>query len=92
MVVARMKRNRQPTPEIRLRLAGNLRRIRKQRGYTQERLGKLCGLSKNYISNIEQKTVNVSLANLEALAIGLNCLEADLVMPIRTGSPMNRGE
>ena len=50
-----MKRNRQPTPEIRLRLAVNLRRLRKERGHTQERLGKLCGLSKNYISNILSK-------------------------------------
>jgi len=37
-------------------------------------------LRRNYISNIEQSTVNVSLANLEALAKGLNCREADLLM------------
>ena len=61
------------------RLAVNLRRLRKARGYTQERLGKLCGLTKNYISNIEQATVNVTLANLEALAKGLNCQAADLL-------------
>jgi len=47
---------------------------------------------KLYFQHLEQKTVNVSLANLEAIAIGLNCLEADLVMPIRTGSLTNRGE
>jgi len=61
------------------RLAVNLRRLRKARGYTQERLGKLCGLTKNYISNIEQATVNVTLANLEALAKGLNCQASDLL-------------
>lgn len=74
-----MKRNRQPSPEMLGRLAVNLRRLRRERGYTQERLGKLSGLPKNYISNIEQSTVNVTLANLEALARGLNCGEADLL-------------
>ena len=75
-----MKRNRQPSPEMLGRLAVNLRRLRRERGYTQERLGKLSGLAKNYISNVEQSTVNVTLANLEALAKGLNCREADLFM------------
>jgi transcriptional regulator with XRE-family HTH domain len=70
---------RKPSSEIRWRLAANLRRLRKARGYTQERLGKLCGLTKNYISNVEQATVNVTLANLEALAKGLNCRESDLL-------------
>ena len=74
-----MKRNRQPSPEMLGRLAVNLRRLRRERGYTQERLGKLSGLAKNYISNVEQSTVNVTLANLEALAKGLNCREADLL-------------
>jgi len=74
-----VKRNRQPSPEMLGRLAVNLRRLRRERGHTQERLGKLCGLAKNYISNIEQSTVNVTLANLEALAKGLNCREADLL-------------
>jgi transcriptional regulator with XRE-family HTH domain len=74
-----MERNRQPSLEILGRLAGNLRRLRNARGYTQERLGKLCGLTKNYIGNVEQEPVNISLANLEALAKGLNCREADLL-------------
>jgi len=50
-----VKRNRQPSPEMLGRLAVNLRRLRRERGYTQERLGKLCGLAKNYISNILSK-------------------------------------
>jgi transcriptional regulator with XRE-family HTH domain len=71
--------NRKPSLEIRRRLAKNLRRYRHNRGYTQERLGKLCGLPKSYVSNVEQATVNISLANLEALAIGLNCGEDELL-------------
>jgi transcriptional regulator with XRE-family HTH domain len=71
-------------------LASNLKRLRKARGYTQERLGQRCGLTKSYISNVEQETVNISLANLEALALGLECWEADLLMPIHV--PMDRDE
>jgi transcriptional regulator with XRE-family HTH domain len=90
-----MKRNRQPSLEILGRLAGNLRRLRKARGYTRERLAKVCGLTKNYIGNIEQETVNISLGNLEALAKGLNCREADLLVegnePHGPRTPMGYG-
>jgi transcriptional regulator with XRE-family HTH domain len=71
--------NRKASPEIRWRLSTNVKRLRHARGYTQHRLGKLCGLSETYISDVEQGTVNISLANLEALAIGLRCSEADLL-------------
>ena len=63
------------------RLSINLKRLRRERGYTQERLAKLCGFTKNYISNVEQETVNISLANLEALTIGLNCGFDELLRP-----------
>jgi len=74
--------NRKASPEILWRLATNLRRLRKARGYTQERLGKLCGFSKTYISNVEHATVNISLSNLEALMKGLGCDVGDLLNPI----------
>jgi transcriptional regulator with XRE-family HTH domain len=71
--------NRKASPEIRWRLSTNLKRLREARGYTQSELANLCGLSKTYISNVEQGTVNISLANLEALANGLSCAEEDLL-------------
>jgi transcriptional regulator with XRE-family HTH domain len=70
---ARSTTNRKPSLEICCRLADNLRRFRHNRGYTQETLAKYCGLQKTYVSNVEQAIVNISLANLEALAIGLRC-------------------
>jgi transcriptional regulator with XRE-family HTH domain len=73
---------RKPSSEVLNRLAHNVRNLRKARGYTQERLGKLCRLEKNYISNVEQSTVNITLANLEAIARGLGCAEADLLRPM----------
>lgn len=71
--------NRKASREILWRLSSNVKRLRKSRGYTQQELANRCGLSKTYISNVEQGTVNISLASLEVLAIGLGCSEADLV-------------
>jgi DNA-binding XRE family transcriptional regulator len=71
--------NRKPSQGIRYRLADNLTRLRKARGYTQEELARVCGFQKSYIGNVEQGTVNISLANLEALAAGLGCFETDLL-------------
>jgi len=39
----------------------------------------MCGLTKSYVGNVEQATVNITLANLEALAIGLHCGEDELL-------------
>jgi transcriptional regulator with XRE-family HTH domain len=71
--------NRMASREIRYRMSNNLKRLRTARGYTQKDLGARCGLHKNYISNLEQATVNISLANLEAIATGLECWEEELL-------------
>jgi len=63
------------------RLSENLRRLRKARGYTQRELARICGFSTSYIGNVEQGRVNITLANLEALAKGLSCWEEDLLRP-----------
>jgi transcriptional regulator with XRE-family HTH domain len=56
-----------------------LKRFRELRGYTQSALADLCDLHKSYVSNVERGTVNISLANLEALAAGLGCAEYELL-------------
>ena len=71
--------NRKASQEIRHRLADNVLTFRKARRYTQAVLAKLSQLSKSYISNVEQGTVNITLANLEAIARGLGCSEAVLL-------------
>jgi DNA-binding XRE family transcriptional regulator len=73
------RRNRAPSQVIRYRLADNVRRLRLARGYTQRDLADLCQFTKSYISNVEQGTVNISLANLEAFAAGLVCREWELL-------------
>jgi transcriptional regulator with XRE-family HTH domain len=76
---ARPATSRTPSVEICCRLADNLRRYRYYRGFTQRGLAEVCGLHKNYVGNVEQATVNITLANLEALATGLRCGEDELL-------------
>jgi transcriptional regulator with XRE-family HTH domain len=75
-------RNRKASPGVLWRLSTNLKRLRQARGYTQRELARLCGFSNTYVSNVEQGTVNICLANLEALAKGLECAEEDLLRTV----------
>ena len=72
-------KNRKASAEILVRLSANVKRFREARGYTQEDLAKVSGLTKNYVRNVEQATLNITLATLEALAKGLGCTEEDLL-------------
>jgi transcriptional regulator with XRE-family HTH domain len=76
-------KNRKPTSEALWVLGTNLRKLRKARGFTQVYLSKRTGIPSKYISSIEHELKNISLANLEALAKGLECLICDLFMPIK---------
>jgi transcriptional regulator with XRE-family HTH domain len=71
--------HRRPSVEICYRLADNLRRYRHYRGYTQHELARQCGFSNSYIGDVEQGTVNITLANLEAITNGLRCGEDELL-------------
>lgn len=70
---------RKASSEILSVLATNLKKLREARGYTQQELARRCGFSNSYIGDIEQETVNITLANLEALAKGLECSAEDLL-------------
>jgi transcriptional regulator with XRE-family HTH domain len=76
-------KHRKASPEIRRRLAVNLKRLRKAKGYTQIELARRSGMRNRYISKIENEQVNTSLANLEALSIALECWEVDLLWPVK---------
>lgn len=49
-----------------------VRRLRLERGYSQELLGQVCGLDRTYIGMIERGEVNVTVATVSKLAGGLN--------------------
>jgi DNA-binding Xre family transcriptional regulator len=46
-------------------------------------LANACGLPLSDIGDIEQTRVNVTLASLEALTVGLECAPVDLLTPLR---------
>ena len=52
-------------------VAKNLRKIRKERGYTQDDLADLAGITKNYVGQIEREEKAPTITVLERLAKSL---------------------
>ncbi len=63
-------------------IAANLRRIRQQRGLTQDALAQAAGVSRRMLVNIEAHESNVSFATLDRLAGALGLSFAELVRPV----------
>ncbi|HHY0591006.1 helix-turn-helix domain-containing protein [Vibrio alginolyticus] len=49
-----------------------VKNLRSSRGLSQKNLADITGLSRSYISGIEQGERNISLSNINKLALGLN--------------------
>lgn len=62
----------------RLRLAATIRRLRKERKWSQEKLAELCGLHPNYIGGIERGERNVAIDNIERIALAFEMTVKDL--------------
>ncbi|MCL4158901.1 UNVERIFIED_CONTAM: hypothetical protein GTU68_052673, partial [Idotea baltica] len=60
-----------PKSPLRDTLARNLRLIRAEKGWSQERLAAEAGLNRTYLSAVERSEQNMSLDNLYRLAQGL---------------------
>ena len=58
--------------DILTRYGQAVRKIRLERGISQEELADRCGLHRTYISDIELGKRNLSLENSERIAISLN--------------------
>lgn len=55
----------------RLIFAANLRRVRKEKGISQEELADLAGLHRTYVGSVERGERNISIDNMECLAQAL---------------------
>ncbi len=65
--------------EIRRQLGLNVRRIRKERGWSQEELAFESGLHRTYISGIERGARNPTVLVIEKLAEALSVTPAHLL-------------
>ncbi len=70
-----------PPDNARDRIAANLKRIRKVRGFSQERLGEVADFHRTYVSQLERRLTNVSIDGLERLAKALGVDVRDLLAP-----------
>ncbi len=65
--------------DVRRRVGINVRRIREERGYSQEGLAFECGLHRTYISGVERGIRNPTILVLDRIASGLEVPAARLL-------------
>jgi len=65
--------------DVRHRLAVNMKRLRKERGWSQEALADEAGLDRTYISGIERVVRNPTVTVVERVASALKCRLGDLL-------------
>ena len=65
--------------EVSLRFGEKLRKLRKERGISQEELAARAGLHRTYVSSVERGERNVSLETIDKLARGLGLPMGDLM-------------
>jgi transcriptional regulator with XRE-family HTH domain len=62
-------------------LANNLRRLRAERGMTQEDLAFEANLHRTFVAHVERGVRNISIDNIEKLASALKIQSHELLMP-----------
>ena len=65
--------------DVRQRLAVNMKRLRKERGWSQEALAEEAGLDRTYISGIERVVKNPTITVVDRVAVALKCSLGDLL-------------
>lgn len=62
-----------PEGQLQKVFGGNLRRVRAERGLSQEAFADLLGYHRTYVGDLERGERNISLRSLERIAESLNC-------------------
>ena len=67
--------------DMRKLVGRNFGRIRKEKGFTQERFAEISGFTQQYVSGLEQGRRNPTVVSLFHLAAALGISHVDLVQP-----------
>lgn len=78
-----MKRKKENL-RARLTLSQNLKTLRASRGLSQEALADLVGLHRTYIGSVERGERNISIDNLERIAVAFD-ISVSQLLEIRSG-------
>ena len=65
--------------EIQRKLGGNVRKLRKKKGWSQDEFADRSGLHRGHVGEIERGETNVTLQTLNTLKDTLGCRIVDLV-------------
>ncbi|MDD1607968.1 MAG: helix-turn-helix transcriptional regulator [Methylococcaceae bacterium] len=63
---------------IKFKFGCTIKKLRTEKGISQEKLAELSNLHRTYIGSLEMGKRNVSLENINKLAIALDCKISDL--------------
>lgn len=68
---------------IQVRYGNAVRKLRMQKNISQEDFADLCGLHRTYISDVELGKRNISLENIERIALALNISLSDMFREVQ---------
>lgn len=77
-IISQMQKKINPSITRRI-FAYNIKRLREEQGLSQEALADLAGLHRTYVGSVEREERNISIDNIERIALALNVSPASLL-------------